>query len=142
MWEIEWPFRTFFPPLHSVHWTVGDDVWVCIMAGLLHCVVWQYTLFSQCLSLPRSVNGWWICIKMLGVTCNGLATLTPKDHWFLFLGKVVYSHNVSSPIQLYGCVCVKPIKTWQNAQQGGGREHFFKLMSESRLLMQSYLYQV
>lgn len=39
-----------------------------------------------------------------------------QDHCVLFMGLLVYPHNVSSPNKLYQCVLVKPRGTRQNAE--------------------------
>ena len=42
-----------------VCWTLGQEVWIWDLAGLLCCVPGNRTLLSQCLSPPRSVIGYW-----------------------------------------------------------------------------------
>ena len=39
-------------------WTLEKEVRVRVLAGSLCCVVGQDTLLSQCLSPPRSINGY------------------------------------------------------------------------------------
>ena len=39
-------------------WTPDREVWVRVLAGSLCCVLGQDTLLSQCLSPPRSINGY------------------------------------------------------------------------------------
>ena len=40
-------------------WTPDREVRVQALAGALCCVLGQDTLLSQCLSPPRSINGYW-----------------------------------------------------------------------------------
>lgn len=78
-----------------VRWTLGQEVWIWDLAGLLCCVPGNRTLLSQCLSPPRSVIGYWGIMREAWWNAGGnlVMDLQPIQEGVVKLPVTSFHHN-------------------------------------------------
>ena len=78
-----------------VCWTLGQEVWIWDLAGLLCCVPGKRTLLSQCLSPPRSVIGYWGIMREAWWNAGGnlVMDLQPIQEGVVKLPVTSFHHN-------------------------------------------------
>lgn len=78
-----------------VRWTLGQEVWIWDLAGLLCCVPGNRTLLSQCLSPPRSVIGYWGIMREAWWNAGGnlVMDLQPIREGVVKLPVTSFHHN-------------------------------------------------